>query len=296
MEKKELYKKLKEAYSDKNLNQITGKLIDLYKTKNYCQIRTIANRISKYVPVSEESDTKRFSRLIMMYHPDKGEMYRKAIDKASKETNLVELESFSHILLLEKVEFTESAVFEDVDFDPDYEFDSSQGGFSYIFDSEEEYKEQFDQDSMEDGDYEKNFYNAVKIRIYGNLNTEFPSYYLNDFDDMEFSGCFIEHLDGIEYCKHALTLDLSSNHITDITLLWELTNLQEVYLSNNHIGYIDALSNLLDLRIVDLSGNEINDITPLLHLEHLEYVNLIGNRIPSEQIDQLRKKDVLVMV
>lgn len=296
MEEKELYKKLKEAYSEQNLNQITGKLIDLYKAKNYCQIRTIANRISKYIPVSEESDTKRFSRLIMMYHPDKGEIYRKAIDKAFKSKDLSELESFSHILLLEKVEFTEASVFEDREFDSEYEFDPSQGGFNYIFDSEDEYREQFDQDSTDDAVYEKNFYNAVKIRIYGNLTTEFPSYYLEDYDDMEFSGCAIEYLDGIEYCKHALTLDLSRNNITDITLLWELVNLQELYLSNNHIGYIDALSNLLDLRLVDLSGNEINDITPLLHLEHLEYVNLIGNRIPSEQIDELRKKDVLVMI
>ena len=236
MDKEELYKKLKEAYSDQNLNQITGKLIDLYKAKNHCQIRTIANRISKYLPVSEESDTKRFSRLIMMYHPDKGEMYRKAIEKASKEPNLLDLESFSHILLLEKVEFTEAAVFDDLEFDPDYEWDPSESGFNYIFDTEDEYREQFDQDSTDDGVYEKNFYNAVKIRIYGNLNTEFPSYYLEDYDDMEFSGCAIEYLDGIEYCKHAMTLDLSRNHITDITLLWELVNLQELYLSNNHIA------------------------------------------------------------
>jgi len=296
MEAKELYKKLKEAYSDQNLNQITAKLIDLYKAKNYCQIRTIANRISTFVPVNEESDTKRFSRLIMMYHPDKGEMYRKAIDKAFTEPDLSVLESFSHILLLEKVEFTESAVFEDLDFDPDYEWDPSESGFNYIFDSEDEYRKQFDQDHTENADYEKNFYNAVKIRIYGNLNTEFPSYYLEDFDDMEFAGCAIEYLDGIEFCKHAITLDLSRNHITDITLLWELVNLQELYLSNNHISYVDALSNLLDLRMIDLSGNEINDISPLLDLEHLEYVNLIGNRIPAKQTDQLRKKGVLVMI
>lgn len=300
MEGSALYNQLKEAYADNNLNKITAKLIELYKAKNYCQIRTISNRISRFVPAGEESDNKRFSRLIMLYHPDKGEFYRKAIDQSFKDGNMDELESYSHILMIEQVELADasSVIDIDTDFDPEYEWDPSQaeGGFNYIFDSEDEYGAQFENESMEDGDYEKNFFNAVKIRIYGNLNQEFPSYYLEDFDDMEFADCAIEHLDGIEFCRHAITFDLSRNHITDISLLWELTNLQELYLSNNHIGYIDALSNLLSLRMVDLSHNEISDISPLLNLEHLEFVNLIGNSIPEKQIERLREKDVLVMI
>jgi len=100
MEGRELYTKLKDAYSNKNLNHITGKLIDLYKSKNYCQIRTISNRISKFVPIDDDSDNKRFSKLIMLYHPDKGEIYRKAIDSVFKEGNFTELESFSHVNLI----------------------------------------------------------------------------------------------------------------------------------------------------------------------------------------------------
>lgn len=292
---KDIYIKLKEAYSEKNLNEITGKLIELYKAKNFCQIRTIANRISAYVPVNDESDTKCFSKLIMLYHPDKGDMYRKTIDKLHNEGEKQELESFSHILLLEKVELSESIVCEDFEFDSEYEFDPSQDGFNYVFDSEDEYREQFDNSDIEDNDYEKNFYNAVKLRVYGNLKREFPPYYLQDFDDLEFSESGIEYLDGIDHCKHVITLDLSRNHITDISELWTLSRLQELYLSNNHIGYIDALSNLLNLRMLDLSGNEINDITPLFNLEHLEYVNLFGNKIPDKQIERLRKMEVLVM-
>lgn len=296
MEMKELHRKLKEAYSDRNLNEITGKLIDLYKSKNYCQIRTISNRISGFAPSEEESDNKRFSRLVMLYHPDKGESYRKSIDRAFKAGNMEDLESYAHILHIDQVELSDASALVDIDFDPAYEWDPGQEGFNYIFDSENEYNAQFDNESMEDGNYEKNFYNAVKIRIYGNLDQEFPAYYLEDFDDMEFADCAIEHLDGIEYCAHAITFDLSRNHITDISLLWELTNLQELYLSNNYIGYIDALSNLVNLRMVDLSHNEITDIAPLMQLENLEYVNLIGNRIPEDQVVKLRAKDILVMV
>ena len=64
-------------------------------------------------------------------------------------------------------------------------------------------KAEEEQELLEDGEYEKNFFNAVKIRIYGNLKQEFPSYYLEDFDDMEFADCAIEHLDGIIHRMHA---------------------------------------------------------------------------------------------
>ena len=77
--------------------------------------------------------------------------------------------------------------------------------------------------------------------------------------------------------------------------LWDLQNIEELYLANNQIGYIDALSNLIKLRVLDLSGNLVDDISPLFALEHLEYVNLIGNPVPKSQIDFLEKKGIIVM-
>ena len=79
MDIKELYNDLTKAFSNENLNLITGKLIMLYKNKNYSRIRKIANKISKFVTIDEEKDAKCFSKLIMLYHPDKGEQFRSEI-------------------------------------------------------------------------------------------------------------------------------------------------------------------------------------------------------------------------
>jgi Leucine-rich repeat (LRR) protein len=143
--------------------------------------------------------------------------------------------------------------------------------------------------------YQRSFYNAVKLREYGNLTTEFPPYYLEDFEDINFAESFIEVLDGIQYCKHVVTLDLSNNAFSDISELAGLERLEEIYLANNRVGYIDTLNRLKKLRIVDLSDNDITDISPLYTLENLEFVNLTGNKIPSQQLEILKNKNVLVM-
>jgi hypothetical protein len=77
---RELYLKLREAYSEKNLNRITGELIILYKAKDFSQIRQLAARISDDRSPEEDKVSKSFSRLIMLYHPDKGEACREKID------------------------------------------------------------------------------------------------------------------------------------------------------------------------------------------------------------------------
>ncbi|MNX84502.1 Internalin-A precursor [compost metagenome] len=82
---------------------------------------------------------------------------------------------------------------------------------------------------------------------------------------------------------------------SDISDLWNLVNLREVYIANNQIGYIDSLSNLIELTVIDLSGNQINDISPILNLDNLKFVNLIGNPVPEAQISKLKEKGVLVM-
>src|SRR5690554_4535003 len=99
-----LYNKLIDAYSDENLNRITSKLIDLYKNKNYSSIRNIANRLSKYVVIDEEKDAKCFSRLIMLYHPDRGEFFRSQIYNSFQNGKLEELEQHAHILLVNEIE------------------------------------------------------------------------------------------------------------------------------------------------------------------------------------------------
>jgi len=297
----ELYEKLITAYSDENLNNITGKLIDLYKKKDYLKIRTIANKISEFIVIDEEKESKLFSRLIVLYHPDKGASARKIIKESHRKNDLDTLSGFSHILLLENIEFetTTPVIDKDVEYNVEYNWDENQNdGYQFFDDSDRGNNDEFedvDTDEFTFNDDEKSFYNAVKLRMYGNPEIEFPTYYLEDFEDFELASQGIVDLDGIQYCKHATSIDVSNNEISDIRLLWELPKIQELFLANNNIGYIDALSNLLNLCILDLSGNQIDDISPLFELHNLEYVNLIGNRISDDQIKALRDKDILVM-
>jgi len=282
----QLYQKLVEAYSDTNLNSISSKLIQFYKHKNHEAIRSIAHKISKYVAIDEEKYAKCFSKLIMLYHPDKGELYRKELKMLYLHNNIKGLTSYSHILQLKNIEYTFIApILTNVDFQSEevWEDVSKEGYYCY------------EEGTNPTEEFEKSFYNEVKFRQYGDLSVNFPPYYLEDFEEFELSACEIEILDGIEHCKHTKIFDLSHNKITNIEEISSLIAIEELYLANNQIGYIDALSNLPNLKIIDLSHNQIDDIEPLLTLENLEYVNVIGNKVPDQQIKILRAKKNIVM-
>lgn len=290
----ELYADLNEAFAHENLNAITRKLILLYKSKNYNKIRGIANKVSRYTPIDEENDAKCFSKLIRLYHPDKGELLRKHLQDLYKQNDFESLKSYSHIFLMENIDAISSiaSIDKNVDYHPEYTYDANENdGFSY----EDDYGEKDAYAEFETEDFERSFYNMIKMREYGTIAVEFPSYYLEDFEDFEMAESELESLDGIEHCIHIKILNVSDNLLTDISNLWDLVSLEELYLANNQIGYIDTLSNLINLKVLDISNNQIDDITPLLKLEHLEYVNLVGNKIPYSQIELLNKKGILVI-
>lgn len=293
MEIKELYNDLLKAFSNENLNLITGKLIMLYKNKNYSKIRELANKISKFVAIDEEKDAKCFSKLIMLYHPDKGGQFRSEIEKLYAQNDYEKLNQFSHIFLIIDIDnVVVEEICEDIDYKPEYTWDIDNiDGFD-IYNTDLENEENTKYDTV---DFEKSFYNLIKIREYGKIDIEFPSYYLEDFEEFEMAYSGLETLNGVEHCVHVKILDVSNNSISDLGNLWDLENLEELYLANNEIGVIDTLSNLNRLKIVDLSNNQIGDVSPLLELKDLEYVNLIGNPVTELQIDLLEKNGIVVM-
>lgn len=287
----QLYTKLCASYSPENLNEISGKLIQLYKTKNYTAIRALVNKISKYISIEEENDAKCFSKLIMLYHPDKGNSIHNHLQQLFERNDYEKLQNYSHIFLLADFDVTAACnTIQTMEFDAEYIWDTdTEDGYYYTDEYGEESLEE-----PENTEFERSFFNLLKIREYGRTNIELPTYYLEDFEDFEMAESGLESLDGIEYCLHTKILDVSNNLLTDISNLWELNLLEELYLANNQIGYIDSLSNLSNLRIIDLSGNQIDDISPLFELELLEYVNLIGNPVPLNQIRVLEKRDIVI--
>lgn len=287
-----LRKELLEAYSEVNLNKITRNLIRLYKEKEFEKLNIISGMLSKWVEIAIESDGKGFSKIISLYHPDRGEFYRHKIEELAQLNDFKTLEKFRHIFVIQDIEEIAANIegFEDIDYHPEYEWDIKDTGFSYFQDKKKKPRNG-KRKARSDG---YSFYEAMQIRQYGDLDTTFPTYYLEDMDEIELSESEIGDLDGVEYCIHTVSMDLSFNRIYDLSPLAGLSSLQELNLSNNQIEYIDDISNLQQLKSIDLSNNSIDDILPLMEIEALEFADLSGNKISPDQIKDLRNIGVTV--
>jgi hypothetical protein len=293
---KEYYIELKDAYSDSNLNKISAEIITYYKSGEYSMIKRIARIVSDYIPVNEEKISKCFSKLIMIYHPDKGNQYRKEIDAIYKSGRFENLQQYSHILAIQDLDRlpASSEIDEDIDYTPEYQWDEEDPGFTYFYDSDDE---QFDHEpeSYTDPEPDNSFFSAIKRKYYGTRDIHLPHQYLEDLEEVEMAEYEIEQLDGVELCKYVKILDLSGNNISDIRNLKDLGCLEELDLSYNQVGIIDELMKLKNLRILDLSNNFVDDLSPLFYLNRLEYLNVIGNAIPPEQLNYLKNNGVIVV-
>jgi len=286
---KELHKQLKEAYTVDNLNNICLSLLNLYKSKQFTKLQNIAELLSDLVNISVTEEGKGFSKLMMLYHPDRAVFHINKINQLASIADFDGLMGYSHIFKLKGIqEITEAFEnYEDIDYSPVYEWDFEVEGFSITHDSDP-----VTTNKTHIKGY--TFYDAIKIREYGHTNIEYSPFYLRDIDEFELSTCHINDLDGVQFCIHAYSIDVSNNKISDLTLLIGLKRLEELNLSDNQIGYIDALGNLENLKSIHLANNYFEDISPLLELKHLEYVDLSGNKIPKEQINDLTEKGVTV--
>ena len=294
MEIKELYDSLKEAYTTDNLGLISGRIIDMFRDYKYDALRAVQKVVNEYLPVEEEKINRVFSRLIMIYHPDRLNPSVMELDKAYKEGDFETLFTMSHILTVQNMEpelVTVSSIFTDEDLAEEFGWDEGADGYSYFM-AEEDPQEEFEEESDYAG---RSFLTVLKRRVYGNLNVDFPMYLIEDLEEIEMADYEIEFLDGIEACRQARAVDLSNNNLTDLTELGNLRQIERLYLSNNHVGMIDSLSNLIVLQVLDISYNDVDDLSPLFELSHLSYLNVMGNRIPSWQLEKLQLKGITIV-
>jgi len=289
MKIKELHKKLLDAYTVENLNRISLTLIVLYKKQQFTVLKKIAEIISDSVEIKISDDGKGFSKFMMLYHPDRCSLQVNEINQLAEQNNYNGLLNFSHILLLARIDEIADSLnsYEDIDYSPVYEWDINASGFSVVddFEIKEEAKTTVK---------ECNFYDAVKMRVFENVEMEYPFYYLEDLDELELSGSGINDLEGAEFCKHVKTFDLSDNVISDLSPLFGLSLLEDLNLSDNQVEDIDILNNLIHLKTLNLAHNLVRDIAPLFELGKLDYVDLTGNKIKAEQIEALRESGVTV--
>ena len=211
----ELHHKLQEAYTVENLNRISLTLIELYKNQQYSVLQKIAEIISDSVAIEISDDGKGFSKFMKLYHPDRLSLHLTEIDHLATHGNFDGLFGYSHILLLARVDEIASSLssYEDIDYSPVYDWDFDAEGFSIIDDRDPEIR-------LRTFSVPCNFYDAVKKRIFEDTSMEFPAYYLEDLDEFELSSSDIDDLEGIEFCIHAITMDLSDNLISDLEPLF----------------------------------------------------------------------------
>lgn len=280
----ELKQQLLTSYTLENLNKISITLINLYKNQQFSILQKVGDLISDFAKVDITIEGKGFSKLIMLYHPDRLNFYLNEINKCVNQNDFDGLLEHSHIIKLERIEEIAKSLnsIEDLDYSPIYNWDYETEGFTIIKDNEK-IKDTKSKSSGFD------FYDAVKMRQYGHTDIEFPYWYLEDVDEIELESSDINDLDGIQFCIHAKTIDVSNNRIADLTQLSVLINLEELNISDNLIEHIDVLSNLINLKRLFLSNNLITDISPLLELELLDYVDLTENRISLDQIVKLKE-------
>jgi Leucine-rich repeat (LRR) protein len=292
MEIERLYQNLKDAYTPENLGVISGRIIGMFREHRYDGLRYMQKLIDEYTPCREEKINKVFSKLIMLYHPDRLSHTLSRLNEAFKRGDFEELYTMSHILHIQHLEpeqVTVSEVITDEDLAEEFGWDEGMDGFSYFTGQEEV-------DEEPESDYQiHSFLLALKRRVYGNLNVDFPMYLLEDLEEIDMADYELESLEGIEACRYAKIVDLSNNNLTDLSELQDLHQIERLFLSNNHIGMIDVLSNLTVLQELDLSYNDVDDLSPLFELSHLNYLNVMGNRIPSWQLEQIEAMGVTVV-
>jgi hypothetical protein len=290
----DLYHNLKEAYTTENLGLISGRIIDMFRDHKYDALRAIQKVVNEYTPCDEEKINKVFSRLIMLYHPDRLGQSLARLEEAYQAGDFESLYTMSHILTVQNLEpdhVLVSSIITDEDLAEEFGWDNSADGYSYFMAGEEA-----EEELEEEGDYAgRSFLTALKRRVYGNLNVDFPMYLLEELEEIEMADYELEFLDGIDACRYARAVDLSNNNLTDISDLGQLHQVERLYLSNNHVGLIDALSNLTVLQVLDISFNDLDDLSPLFDLSYLSYLNVMGNRIPSWQLEKLQLKGVTIV-
>jgi Leucine-rich repeat (LRR) protein len=290
---KELHQDLVEAYSVSNLNTISLTLITLFKNQQYTVLQKVSEMISDFVNIEIANDGKGFSKLMMLYHPDRAIYHINEINRLKAQNDFNGLLTYSHILRLEKIEEITSSIksYDDIDYSPVYEWDLDIEGFT-IINLNEPHDPIRSKTHTELVGY--TFYDAIKIREYGDTDVEYPPFYLEEIEELELSSSDVNDLDGVQFCIHARTIDVSDNRISDLSPLIGLNDLEELNLSDNQVGIIDELSYLKRLKNLLLSNNYINDISPLFELKNLEYVELSGNNVDIEQIIQLSETGVTV--
>ena len=89
----------------------------------------------------------------------------------------------------------------------------------------------------------------------------------------------IRELTGLEYATNLVTLELTRNLVSDISVLSALSNLETLVLNNNQVSDMSVVAGLNRLEYLDIHDNQISDISAVSGLSTLHTVILRSNQI-----------------
>jgi Leucine-rich repeat (LRR) protein len=113
---------------------------------------------------------------------------------------------------------------------------------------------------------------------------------LDNLRTLDITGTEVHHLSSFSHAKHLEDLCLEAAHVTDISGLAELENLQSLILSENaRLADITALAGLKRLAILDVAGTQVRDLSALAGLTNLRTLYLERTPINDEQIQSLKR-------
>ncbi|MBN2385309.1 leucine-rich repeat domain-containing protein [bacterium] len=287
---RDLYLKLKKAYSLDNLTLISSGLIELNRNGNDVHLRKIAACLKDVFDRKSTRPHQIFAGLIRLYHPDRYNYYQVRIETHFQQGDLKKLHALDHIFkVLDAVRNRNSGLLSrDAATRQHYSGPVFTGNGSS---SANRIRHDYDPALGI-----RDFFSAYKHLEYGNVDVPLEYHHLEDIDgELDLSSYEIEDLTGLEYCQNITSLDLSNNMISDISLLAGLNGLEELYLAHNDISDVTALAHLPRLLVLDLADNKVSDVSSLGHGQVLEYINLTGNDLTLEQIDALKNRVKIVL-
>lgn len=94
----------------------------------------------------------------------------------------------------------------------------------------------------------------------------------------------ITDLSGIENLTNLTFLELGGQQISNIDPIGNLTNLEYLVLYENQISDITPVSNLNNLIALELYNNNVTDISPVVDLSNMEYIGVLLNPLSAESI------------
>jgi len=288
----EIYLFLKEKLTVENLQEISLRIIEAYKNRNTTLLQSYAEQIHLEADGFREKGNRLFLTLIKHFHPDRLGYFQLDIEQSYRASRYDRLIFYRDLLTANRGVERQFAKRFEYSPEEEYQFDAQDIGYDLQTGSGEH-----DSEFINEVEIEMGFMQALKSAYMGNLDLHIDHGELETFEgDLILCDYGIVDLEGLQYCSHVSSLNLSYNRISSIYELKNLFELRELFLNSNRVCNIEYLENLSSLEIVDLAYNDIENGHALTLLPNLRFLDIRGNPLDRGSIEPLFEKEDFTLI